>query len=85
MAADLDDVLNAKFSAHDLFRKQIPKGFNLDRTFHFAFDPSTKFGVPLQVSAARMFSGIVARANAYASTGRLCKLSIDSLPTAPFS
>ncbi|PTB75400.1 hypothetical protein M440DRAFT_1459004 [Trichoderma longibrachiatum ATCC 18648] len=49
MAADLDDVLNAKFSAHDLFRKQIPKGFNLDRTFHFAFDPSTKFGVPLQM------------------------------------
>ncbi|KAL7814946.1 hypothetical protein V8C44DRAFT_324909 [Trichoderma aethiopicum] len=48
MAADLDDVLNAKFSAHDLFRKQIPKGFNLERTFHFAFDPATKFGVPLQ-------------------------------------
>ncbi|KAK1243122.1 hypothetical protein MKX07_003750 [Trichoderma sp. CBMAI-0711] len=45
---DLDGILNAKFSGHELFRKQIPKGFNLEKTFHFAFNPSTKLGGPLQ-------------------------------------
>ncbi|KAH0490188.1 hypothetical protein TgHK011_001668 [Trichoderma gracile] len=45
---DLDDILNGKFSGHDLFRKHIPKGFSLEKTFHFAFNPSTKLRGPLQ-------------------------------------
>ncbi|KAL7811055.1 hypothetical protein V8C26DRAFT_409075 [Trichoderma gracile] len=45
---DLDDILNGKFSGHALFRKHIPKGFSLEKTFHFAFNPSTKLRGPLQ-------------------------------------
>ena len=58
-----------------MFREQILKGFVLEKTFHFAFNPSGRAGVPLQVSAVGMLAETTARVDAYPLTGRLCKSS----------